>query len=97
LPQVLVDFGLFPVLSSQPQLAVSLDLLGFYQVLFEHSCNAINALTAVLCTHYTYCGFLLVNKKVLDSLLYNVVYLSFTGRCLAESILSQLGCCSAIV
>ena len=73
LPQVLVDFGLFPTLPSQPQLAVSLDLLSFYQALFECSCNAINALAAAFYTHYMLCGFLMVNKKVCGSVLYCIV------------------------
>ncbi|KAG9309293.1 hypothetical protein JVU11DRAFT_10780 [Chiua virens] len=63
LPQVLVDFRLFPASPSQPRLAVSLDLLGFYRALFERSCDAINALAAALRTHYTRRGFLMVNKK----------------------------------
>ncbi|KAG2125538.1 hypothetical protein BD769DRAFT_1322112, partial [Suillus cothurnatus] len=52
LPQVLLHHGLFPTMPSQPCMAVLVDLLSFYWVLFEHSCNAINALVSTLKTHY---------------------------------------------
>ncbi|KAI6112818.1 hypothetical protein F5141DRAFT_1272645 [Pisolithus sp. B1] len=53
LPQLLVRNGLFPTAPSQPRVAVSVELLGFYRALFERSCDAINALASVLHTQYT--------------------------------------------
>ncbi|KIJ06793.1 hypothetical protein PAXINDRAFT_91464, partial [Paxillus involutus ATCC 200175] len=67
LAQVLIHFGLFPTSPSQPCMAVSVDLLAFYRALFERSCDAINALASGLHTHYTRCGFHMVNKAVCDS------------------------------
>ncbi|KAI6108659.1 hypothetical protein EDD17DRAFT_1453786, partial [Pisolithus thermaeus] len=52
LPQLLVCNGLFPTALSQPCVAVSVELLGFYRALFEHSCDAINALASALHTQY---------------------------------------------
>ena len=45
-------------------MAVSIDLLAFYRSLFEQSCDAINALTSALHTHYVRRGFHMVNKYV---------------------------------
>ncbi|KAG2066089.1 hypothetical protein BDR04DRAFT_1030987, partial [Suillus decipiens] len=53
LPQVLVHHGLFPTAPSQLQMAVSVNLLSFYHTLFECLCDAINALTLALKTHYS--------------------------------------------
>jgi CxC1 like cysteine cluster associated with KDZ transposases len=61
-PQVLVANGLFPTSPSQPRTAVSLDLLDFYQALFERSCDAVNALASALHTFYTRRGFDVLNK-----------------------------------
>ncbi|KIO06299.1 hypothetical protein M404DRAFT_139058, partial [Pisolithus tinctorius Marx 270] len=52
LPQLLLCSGLFPTAPSQPRLAISVELLAFYQALFERSCNSINALASALNTHY---------------------------------------------
>ncbi|KAF8834006.1 hypothetical protein BDN67DRAFT_985637 [Paxillus ammoniavirescens] len=57
LQQVLVYHGLFLTAPSQPHMAVSVELLSFYRVLFECSCNAINALVSALNSHYTHRGF----------------------------------------
>ncbi|KAI6096716.1 hypothetical protein F5141DRAFT_1011737, partial [Pisolithus sp. B1] len=51
-PQLLICNGLFPTAPSQPCMAVSIELLGFYCVLFEHSCDAISALISVLHAQY---------------------------------------------
>ncbi|KAI6021175.1 hypothetical protein EDC04DRAFT_2575647, partial [Pisolithus marmoratus] len=48
LPQLLLHNGLFPTTPSQPHMAVSVELLGFYHALFEQSCDAINALMSAL-------------------------------------------------
>ncbi|KAG2056568.1 hypothetical protein BDR06DRAFT_879711, partial [Suillus hirtellus] len=53
LPQVLVLHGLFPTSPSQPWMAVSVDLLSFYCMLFECSCDAINAFASALKIHYS--------------------------------------------
>ena len=63
LPQVLVQFGVFPTAPSQPRMAISLDLLGLYWALFERSCDAVNILAAALHMHYMCHGFHLMNKK----------------------------------
>ncbi|KIK17307.1 hypothetical protein PISMIDRAFT_111795, partial [Pisolithus microcarpus 441] len=57
LPQTLISHGLFPTAPSQPWMAVSVELLLFYCVLFKHSCDAINALAAALNTYYSRHGF----------------------------------------
>lgn len=64
LPQVLVHHGLFPTAPSQPRMAVSVDLLSFYRTLFEHSCDAINALASALKTHYSRRGFQIMDAQV---------------------------------
>ncbi|KAM6496638.1 hypothetical protein JOM56_007111, partial [Amanita muscaria] len=62
--QVLVRNGLFPTAPCQPRMAVSIDLLDFYQALFERSCDAVQAMAAALNTFYTRRGFILLSKKV---------------------------------
>ncbi|KIK99115.1 hypothetical protein PAXRUDRAFT_115666, partial [Paxillus rubicundulus Ve08.2h10] len=57
LPQVLLHHRLFLTAPSQPCMAVSIELLAFYQALFEHSCDAINTLATALNSHYTQRGF----------------------------------------
>ncbi|KAI6031038.1 hypothetical protein EDC04DRAFT_2868959 [Pisolithus marmoratus] len=63
LPQTLISHGLFPTAPSQPRMAVSVELLSFYHVLFERSCDAINALAATLSTYYGRRGFRMTNQK----------------------------------
>ncbi|KAI5981055.1 hypothetical protein EDC04DRAFT_2916960 [Pisolithus marmoratus] len=63
LPQTLISHGLFPTAPSQPQMAVSVELLSFYRALFERSCDAINALAAALSTYYGRQGFRMTNQK----------------------------------
>ncbi|KAF8835152.1 hypothetical protein BDN67DRAFT_913540 [Paxillus ammoniavirescens] len=64
LSQVLVHYGFFPTVPSQPRMAVSIDLLAFYCALFERSCDAINALASALQTHYIQQGFRVLNNAV---------------------------------
>lgn len=45
-------------------MAVSINLLDFYQALFEKSCDAVNALASALNTFYTRRGFISLNAKV---------------------------------
>ncbi|KAI5987394.1 hypothetical protein F5J12DRAFT_728510, partial [Pisolithus orientalis] len=59
LPQVLLCSGLFPTAPSQPCIVISVELLRFYHVLFEHSCDSINALASALNTNYEHQGFCL--------------------------------------
>ncbi|KAJ6585476.1 hypothetical protein B0H19DRAFT_1206873 [Mycena capillaripes] len=54
---LLVQNGVFPMSPSQPQTAVSIDLLDVYRALFERSCDAITALAAALQTIYGRRGF----------------------------------------
>lgn len=62
LPQLLLRNGLFPTAPSQPRMAVSVELLGFYRALFERSCDAINALASALHVQYTRRGFHVTKK-----------------------------------
>ncbi|KAG2352588.1 hypothetical protein BDR07DRAFT_1303416 [Suillus spraguei] len=64
LPQVLLHHGLFPTAPSQPHMAVSIELLEFYQALFEQSCDAINALALALKMHYSCRGFVMMDTQV---------------------------------
>lgn len=48
LPDLLILHGLFPSAPAQPHFAVSIELLKLYHALFEQSCDAVNALAAVL-------------------------------------------------
>ena len=64
--QTLVVNGLFPA-SSQPCLALSIELLDLYRALFERSCDAMNAPASALHTHYARQGFHYHNSKVGDS------------------------------
>ncbi|KAI6103139.1 hypothetical protein EDD17DRAFT_1495095, partial [Pisolithus thermaeus] len=52
LPQLLICNSLFPTAPSQPHMEVSVELLGFYCALFEHSCDAISALAFALHAQY---------------------------------------------
>ncbi|KAL0061870.1 hypothetical protein AAF712_011246 [Marasmius tenuissimus] len=52
LPQVLVAHGLFPTSSSQPWMAISLDLLEFYRTLCQQSSDAVTALANALSSLY---------------------------------------------
>ena len=67
IPQVLVRHGLFPTAPSQPHMAVSIELLEFYQCLFEQLCDAINALATALRAFYTRRGFSLKEYLVSDA------------------------------
>ncbi|KAM6491874.1 hypothetical protein JOM56_012733 [Amanita muscaria] len=60
---ILVRNGLFPTAPCQLRMAVSIDLLEFYQALFERSCDAVQAMAAALNTFYTRRGFILLSKK----------------------------------
>jgi hypothetical protein len=81
--QVLVHFGFFPIVPSQPRIAVLIDLLSFYCALFEWSCDAINALASALHVHYSWRGFRVVNKNMSTLLLIHCCSIINTvpGRC----------------
>lgn len=55
---------MFPTAPSQPRMAVLVDLLAFYQSLFERSCDAISTLASALHAYYNRRGFHMVNKQV---------------------------------
>ncbi|KIK20241.1 hypothetical protein PISMIDRAFT_106119, partial [Pisolithus microcarpus 441] len=55
--QVLLHHRLFPASPSQPHMAVSVELLAFYQSLFEKSCDAVNAWASALNSLYICRGF----------------------------------------
>lgn len=61
---VLVSNGLFPTSPLRPRMAVSINLLDFYDALFERSCDAVNAMASALNTYYTRRGFVLLNAQV---------------------------------
>ncbi|KIO09804.1 hypothetical protein M404DRAFT_130054 [Pisolithus tinctorius Marx 270] len=60
---LLLRSGLFPTAPSQPRIAISIELLGFYRALFERSCDSINALASALNTHYERRGFRLTTRE----------------------------------
>lgn len=64
IPQNLVQHGLFPTAPSQPRMAISIDLLGFYYALFERSCDAVHAFSAALHAFYSRHGFQVLNDGV---------------------------------
>ena len=49
-------------------MAVSVHFLDFYHALFERSCDAVNAMASALNTFYVRRGFILLNKKVCNSI-----------------------------
>ncbi|KAG2154221.1 uncharacterized protein EDB93DRAFT_1081583 [Suillus bovinus] len=53
LAQTLIFHGLFPTAPSQPQMAISVELLACHRSLFQCSCDAVNALASALHMHYT--------------------------------------------
>ncbi|KAG1769968.1 hypothetical protein EV702DRAFT_1181682 [Suillus placidus] len=61
--QTLVSHGLFPTSPSQPRMAISVELLAFYRSLFQHSCDAVNALASALHTHYVRRGYRITKKN----------------------------------
>ncbi|KAF8912797.1 hypothetical protein CPB84DRAFT_1742262 [Gymnopilus junonius] len=63
LSQTLVWHGLFPTAPEQVHMAVSINFLDFYSTLFEHSCDAVNAMATALNTFYNRQGYFLVNVK----------------------------------
>ncbi|KAJ6531047.1 hypothetical protein B0H19DRAFT_1082031 [Mycena capillaripes] len=69
IPALLVQNGVFPMSPSQPQTAVSIDLLDVYRALFERSCDAITALAAALQTIYGRHGFHVYSTKVSNTTL----------------------------
>ena len=81
-------------------MAVSINLLSFYQALFERSCDAINVLALVLHTYYSWQGFRVVNKNVSTSnFLYyyvhsNKIHREMSSTMLSSAVLAQL--CSGL-
>ncbi|KAJ3554830.1 hypothetical protein NM688_g2903 [Phlebia brevispora] len=63
LPVVLVRNGMFPSAPSDPHLAISIDLLDFYYMLFQRSGDAITAMAAALHKFYIHRGWQVVNVK----------------------------------
>ncbi|KAK1223731.1 hypothetical protein PQX77_013383 [Marasmius sp. AFHP31] len=63
LPQVLVAHGLFPTSPSQPRMAISLDLLDFYNTLCTQSSDAVTALASGLSMLYRKRGFRLLGPS----------------------------------
>ena len=51
-------------------MAISINLLDFYNALFQRSCDAINAMASALNSHYTQRGFVLLDTKVFFSSLF---------------------------
>ncbi|TFK17244.1 hypothetical protein FA15DRAFT_547995, partial [Coprinopsis marcescibilis] len=60
---VLIQNGLFPCSSTNPQEAVSIAFLEFYLSLFERSCDAIHTVSCTLNTFYDWQGFMSKNSK----------------------------------
>lgn len=49
--------GFFPTSPTQPRVGISIELLDFYQALFECSCDAVQSVASALQTHYERRGF----------------------------------------
>ena len=64
LPQILVEHGFFPTAPSQPHVAISINFLEFYNVLFEHTGDAITAITSALTNLYTRQGYSVKDDEV---------------------------------
>jgi hypothetical protein len=64
LSSTLIDHGFFPTAPNQPRLAISIDFLELYHSLFEHTGDAVTAMSAALSKLYTRRGFPVNNKKV---------------------------------
>ena len=64
LSSVLSDHGFFPTAPNQPRLAISTKFLELYRALFEHTGDAITAISAALSKLYTWRSFHVNNKKV---------------------------------
>ncbi|TEB24645.1 hypothetical protein FA13DRAFT_1638343 [Coprinellus micaceus] len=65
----LMEHGLFPSAPSQPHIAFSIELLGFFRELFIKSTDAMNSMAGALNSHYRARGFRLTNsdgEEILD-------------------------------
>lgn len=62
--QLLVERGFFPTAPNQPRLAISIDFLEFYYALFEHTGDAVTAITSALSKFYARRGFPVKNEQV---------------------------------
>ncbi|KAH6907830.1 hypothetical protein BKA70DRAFT_1104358 [Coprinopsis sp. MPI-PUGE-AT-0042] len=62
LPQILVEYGLFPTAPHQPRMAVGIEVLELFRALFERSSEATQALAHALNTYYARRGFYLYNS-----------------------------------
>ncbi|KAG2337311.1 hypothetical protein BDR05DRAFT_978544 [Suillus weaverae] len=85
LHQVLVHHGLFLTAPSQPQMAVSINLLSFYRVLFERLCDAINALASALKNHYSWWGNIYLHSWITTNTL------GFQGELIQDPFRQGLG------
>jgi hypothetical protein len=73
-------------------MAVSVELLAFYQALFERSCDAVNALSHALHSHYTRRGFRMTDKNVSLPFLLDMLRLTGTqGSSIQDPFWLSLG------
>ncbi|KAF5332294.1 hypothetical protein D9611_008142 [Ephemerocybe angulata] len=61
--QVLIRNGLFPCSPSMPRMAVEINLLALYRAQWEKACEAVNAISGALHSHYVRRGFPMINSK----------------------------------
>ena len=64
LPQILVEHRFFPTTLNQPRIAISTNLLEFYNMLFEHTGDAITAITSALSNLYARQGYSIKTNEV---------------------------------
>jgi hypothetical protein len=64
LASILVEHGFFPTAPNQPRIAISIDFLELYHALFEHTGDAVTAMSAALSKFYLRRGYPVNNKKV---------------------------------
>jgi len=69
---------LFPAKPTEPRQAIAINILKFYQALFEKSNDAINAFAGALRLVYIYRGFAAVHSKVWEISLAGLIDLPIT-------------------
>jgi len=87
-----VQNGLFPTAPSQARIAISIELLQFYQCLFERSCDAINALSRALQAFYVHRGYVLTNifVRIVNRIFLKFYSSLFQGETLRDGLRRSL-------
>ena len=69
----MIDRGFFPTAPHQPRLAISIDFLELYHALFEHTGDAVTAMSAALSKLYARRGYPVNNAKASCSYMYDLL------------------------